>query len=204
MLLQGSSAELDLPADSVDFIVTDPPYFDSVQYGDLAAYFHVWLRQLLPDDANWDYDLANAAVDQHANGNGQYSSVLSAIFAECRRVLKPDGRLIFTYHHRNPKGWAALTTALQYAGFILVNRYVVHSESPTSIHIANQQSLQHDVILVLRPKQAERRHDWQLPAIIDAHDSRVFCEGCGVALGAMLESNLSIHQIQLQWQQLLA
>jgi adenine-specific DNA methylase len=40
-----------LADNSVDFIVTDPPYFDSVQYSDLAAFFRVWLRQLLPDAA---------------------------------------------------------------------------------------------------------------------------------------------------------
>jgi hypothetical protein len=51
LLLQGSSTALDLPDGSVDFIVTDPPYFDSVQYSDLAAFFRVWLRHLLPDAA---------------------------------------------------------------------------------------------------------------------------------------------------------
>ena len=44
--------------------------------------------------------------------------LISQIFAECYRVLrKPDGRLIFTFHHWNPKAWAALTIGLQQAGF---------------------------------------------------------------------------------------
>ena len=64
MLLHGSSTNLNLPDDSVDHIVTDPPYFDSVQYGDLAAYFHVWLRQMAASEVNWDYLLQDAAVDQ--------------------------------------------------------------------------------------------------------------------------------------------
>ncbi|HFC11379.1 MAG TPA: hypothetical protein ENJ56_00945 [Anaerolineae bacterium] len=76
MLLQGSSANLQLPDNCVDHIVTDPPYFDSVQYGDLAAFFRVWLKRFLPTEANWAYELADAAVDQHANGNGQYVAVL--------------------------------------------------------------------------------------------------------------------------------
>ncbi|MEZ4516316.1 MAG: hypothetical protein R3C44_05565 [Chloroflexota bacterium] len=33
--------------------------------------------------------------------------------SEVRRTLRPDdGRLIFTFHHRQPEAWAALTTAL--------------------------------------------------------------------------------------------
>jgi adenine-specific DNA methylase len=46
LLIQGSSERLPLNKDSVDYIVTDPPYFDSVQYGDLARFFHVWLNQM--------------------------------------------------------------------------------------------------------------------------------------------------------------
>ena len=82
MLLHGSSTHLNLPDDSVDHIVTDPPYFDSVQYGDLAAYFHVWLRQMAASEVNWDYLLRDAAVDQQANGDGQYERVLADIFHE--------------------------------------------------------------------------------------------------------------------------
>ena len=44
MLIQGSSASLELASDSVDHIVTDPPYFDNVQYSDLSAFFRVWLK----------------------------------------------------------------------------------------------------------------------------------------------------------------
>ncbi|MCA9974011.1 MAG: hypothetical protein KC425_27555, partial [Anaerolineales bacterium] len=114
LLMQGSSTALDLPDGSVDAIVTDPPYFDSVQYSDLAAFFRVWLRQLLPDAADWGYDVADSAVDPHKNDReSRYAVLLAEIFAECRRVLRPDGgRFIFTFHHWNPKGWAALTLAL--------------------------------------------------------------------------------------------
>src|SRR5437667_101813 len=102
MLVQGSAAALPLPTGSVDHVVTDPPYFDSVQYGDLARFFHAWLRQLLPGAARWDYDLDDAAVDPQGSGADQYARVLGEILAECRRVLKPSGRLIFTFHHRPP------------------------------------------------------------------------------------------------------
>lgn len=202
LLLQGSSADLPLPDDSVDFIVTDPPYFDSVQYGDLAAFFRVWLRQLLPEDVSWHYDLDTAAVDQHQNGNGQYSAVLSTIFSECQRVLRPNGRLIFTFHHWNPQAWNALTIALQQSGFQLVNRYVVHAESPTSIHTANQNALLHDVILVLKSAENGGRN-WKLPTSVNRSDSRTFCKTCGTALGALLQSKQSPQQIATYWHTLL-
>jgi len=101
-LIQRSSVHLDLEPGSVDHIVTDPPYLDNVQYGDLSAFFRLRLRRLLPGEATWDYDLSESAVEQPGDGSTQYERVLGAILAECRRVLKPTGRLVFTFHHWSP------------------------------------------------------------------------------------------------------
>ncbi|MBC7248886.1 MAG: hypothetical protein H5T62_01250 [Anaerolineae bacterium] len=206
LLIQGSSASLNLDDNSVDYVVTDPPYFDSVQYSDLAAFFRVWLRRLVPVGVQWDYELAESAVDPHTNGEGQYAEVLSAIFAECHRVLRKDhGRLIFTFHHWNPKAWAALTIALKEPGFVLINRYVVHSENPLSVHIANLKALTHDVILVLASKQTmvNVARDWEHPRAIDRTDSYAFCRDCGAALGWLLNSNLDNEDIGKFWAELL-
>lgn len=201
LVRQGSAVALDLPDASVDYIVTDPPYFDSVQYSDLAAFFRVWLARLLPAGADWTYDLAGSAVDPHLNGDGQYTPVLSGIFAECRRVLRPaGGRLIFTFHHWNPKGWAALTLALRRAGFVLLNRYVVHSENPVSVHIANLRSLTHDAILVLAPAGHVPPPDWTRPGRVDQSDSRQFCADCAALLGWLLNSDLAEAAVEATWQ----
>ena len=125
------------------------------------------------------------------------------------RVLKKEtGRLIFTYHHWNPKGWAALTKALQRAGFVLLNRYVVHAENPASVHILDLKALKHDAILVLAPREAGvARHSdgagWARPAQVDATDSRQFCEDCATALGWMLDAQLSGAEIDDVWGSLL-
>jgi putative DNA methylase len=203
LLLQGSSVSLNVPSDSVDYVVTDPPYFDSVQYSDLAAFFRVWLRQLLPGAVDWEYSLDEAAVDQQSNGSAQYERVLGGIFAECHRVLKKEhGRLIFTFHHWKPEGWAALTKALKQAGFILVNRYVVHAENPLSVHIANQNVLLHDVILVLAAKESNLQPTWQIPAKINADDGKTFCYECGTAVGWLLAQNVSDSEIESWWKKL--
>ncbi|MFQ5421527.1 MAG: hypothetical protein ACE5EY_14325, partial [Anaerolineae bacterium] len=38
----GNSAKTDIPAKSVDVIITDPPFFDNVHYAELADFFYVW------------------------------------------------------------------------------------------------------------------------------------------------------------------
>lgn len=200
-LQQGSAVRLPLPDQSVDFVVTDPPYFDSVQYGDLAAFFRVWLSQLYPAGGQWHYNLDETAVNPYADNNGQYVEVLSGIFAECRRVLRVgSGRIIFTFHHWNPKGWAALTIALQRAGLRLVNRYVVRSENPVSVHIAGLQSLTHDAILVLA---AETGGDWLRPGQINLSDSATFCRDCATLLGWLLGQSRPEGEIYGIWREAL-
>ncbi len=204
LLQQGSSTSLRLPENSVDFVVTDPPYFDSVQYSDLAAFFRVWLRQFLPDDADWAYALGGSAVEANTNGNGtDYTAVLSGIFQECKRVLTENGRFIFTFHHWNPKGWTALTIALKRAGFTLVNRYVVHAENLASRHIVGQNALVHDVILVCAPVAEKTGNDWEEVTAVTLNDSAQFCYDCGNILGWLLHSRASEAEIEANWHKLL-
>lgn len=217
-LHQGSSAELPLPDNSVDYIVTDPPYFDSVQYSDLATFFRVWLEKMLPDGSQpgirWSYDLNGSAVAVHRD-NGQYHKdrpydhVIGQIFKECHRVLRREngrrsGRLIFTYHHWNPQSWAAITAALKRAGFILVNRYVVHSENPISVHIAGFRALTDDTILVLAPKEAGIEVAWQRPPQINTTQSAAFCHDCGTLLGWLLAADITEDEIYKLWQEMLS
>ncbi len=97
------------------------------------------------------------AVNQHSGNNSQYEAVLIEIFTECHRIIKNDnGRLIFTFHHWNPKGWAELTVALKKARFFLINRHVIHSENQSSVHFSNQNASVHHVISVFGKKSKER------------------------------------------------
>jgi adenine-specific DNA methylase len=141
---------------------------------------------MLPDGADWDYDAAESAVDPERRGQvSRYTELLSGIFQECRRVLKPEGRLVFTFHHWKPEAWASLTTALHNGGFALVNRYVVHAEHPISVHISNMRALTHDAILVCAPRERVSSV-WTLPDRLTGRESRAFCQGCADTLGWLL------------------
>lgn len=205
LLIHGDSRQLPIEDKSIDFIVTDPPYYDSVQYSNLAAFFRVWLSRLLPDEIDWIYDETQSAVATKNNGlDTQYVTVLSGIFKECGRVLKLDsGRMIFTFHHWDGNAWAELTVALKSAGFRLVNTYVLFSENPISIHIQNLNAIKHDSILVLARDGQFVARTWPALERIDTRDSETFCRQCAFALGWLLQSDYQPDEVRKTWKHLI-
>ena len=43
LVTMADARQLDLPGDSIDYIFTDPPYADAVQYGELNFVWESWL-----------------------------------------------------------------------------------------------------------------------------------------------------------------
>lgn len=214
LIVQGSASNLDLKDGIVDFIVTDPPYYDSVHYADLSAFFRTWLRQLVSNrmvpDLLWDYDNQAGAEDIPGSAtpgetkSDHYLRIMSQIFCECNRVLRPDkGRLVFSFHHWDPAAWSSLAVALKHAGFVLLEAHVVHSESPISVHIANLRALTDDAILILAPATSKNGRVWLAPTQIRMQASADFCHDCATLLGYSLQSDLSVEDIYRMWEQML-
>lgn len=205
LLLQADSGRADLPPDIADHVVTDPPYYDSVQYSDLSSFFRVWLQVLLPEEADWNYDYSSSAVcNTHTGVQTTYRDVLTEIWGTCSHALKKNGRLIFTFHHWRAEAWAELTISLRRAGFRLVNRYVVASENPTSVHIRDLRAIKHDTILVLaREAEDSPGTQWHRPHSMNFNDSHAFCRDCGSVLGWLLQTEREEPQIYSEWERFL-
>ncbi|MEL6671683.1 MAG: DUF1156 domain-containing protein [Bacteroidota bacterium] len=123
----GSATHLPLPDQSQDIVMTDPPYFDSVDYGALSAFFQPWIEVLLQKTGKPEADLSLQQGQELIVklGRGKKSQVGSGVFyqrmmtqalAEMKRVLKPTGRGTLIYAHKTLEGWAALADAFKAAG----------------------------------------------------------------------------------------
>ena len=83
-----------------------------------------------------------------------YQERMAAIFAECRRVLKPDGILTLMFTHKATGAWDALTAGLIEAGFAITASWPVNTEAGGSLHIRNKAAANSTVFLVCRPRAA--------------------------------------------------
>lgn len=155
-----SSHDTRLPDSSLDLVVTDPPFFDNVHYSELADFFYAWAT-LYPHGFLKDGESTrNDREVQDANAEA-FASKLKAVFAECHRVLKDSGLLVFTYHHSRVEGWAALIEAVLGSGFVVVNAHPVKAEMSVATPKSQAKApIQLDVILVC----VKRNQDSRQPA----------------------------------------
>jgi adenine-specific DNA methylase len=139
----------------VDFVVTDPPYFDNVMYSELADFFYVWLRLVLKDRYPWFVPehsrREEELVQNEKEGKGleYFSDTLASIWKEARRVLKDDGVLAITFHHNSPTAWAAMAESLMESGFTVTAAPFVRSEGKSGFH-SSKGNIRYDAILVCR------------------------------------------------------
>jgi putative DNA methylase len=166
LLLCQSSEELPLPSGSVDTVITDPPYFDNVQYGELSDFFYVWLRLFLKDRYTFFTSEQTPKVaeivknEKAGKGEDFFLAGLSSVLSEARRILKDEGLLVFTFHHREHEAWSSVMGAVLDAGFYVSAIYPIHAEQPTSIHIRDQSAIEYDSIVVCRKRMGNGRISW--------------------------------------------
>jgi len=107
----------------VDAIITDPPFGGNVQYGELSDFYLVWLKEFLglknlSDKSMEAIETRNKGFKE-AKDREFYEEMLYLIFKECRRVIKPDGWMVLTFHNRDTGVWMSLHRAALRAGFRL-------------------------------------------------------------------------------------
>ena len=154
---------------SVDAVVMDPPYYDNVMYAELSDFFYVWLKRtagrVFPELFRRHLtDKDNEAVANPARFAGEkgakalagieYGDRMARIFAECRRVLKPDGVMTLMFTHKATGAWDALAGGLMEAGFTVTASWPVATESPGSLHIKDKAAANSTIFLVCRPRPA--------------------------------------------------
>ncbi len=165
-LLTQSSHDLpQIPSGSIDVVITDPPFGGNVQYAELSDFYLVWIKEFLKIE-DYDNKTFEAIETRHLGFDGakdrdHYEDMLYKVFKECRRVIKPDGWMVLTFHNRDIGVWMAMNRAAIRAGFRLPpleespNRGMVYQPPiqnyTQTIHQKRTGSMLGDFILSFKP-----------------------------------------------------
>jgi putative DNA methylase len=148
-IVQGSSERILLRDRSASLILTDPPYYDCVRYGELASLFLSWMPLFGIAAKAGRFDLQREAVPSRfgRQDGATYEEKLCYIFAECSRVIAEDGRLILTYHSGELRAWSALGNALATNGFRIMAIAVAQTENGFDHSKRGKRSFLNDLLI---------------------------------------------------------
>jgi putative DNA methylase len=166
---QGNAADMgQLPDKTVAHLCIDPPYYDNVMYAELSNFFYVWEKRTLGRIVPGYFEGELADTDNEAIANparfaamgtrkqdladADYEAKMTAIFAECDRVLRDDGVLTVMFTHKRAEAWNTLGMGLLQAGFTIETSWPVNTESENSSHQAKKNAAASTIMLVCRKK----------------------------------------------------
>jgi hypothetical protein len=103
----------EIPANSIDYIFTDPPYGDKVQFWEMNQVWENWLIY----DVGWEEEEIIVCKARGISEEIWYTKMAEA-FREAYRILKPGRWMTLTYHDISTGTWHLVQDAASDAGFI--------------------------------------------------------------------------------------
>lgn len=202
VVIRGMAQQLPLEDESIDAIVTDPPYYDNISYADLSDFFYVWHKRALGPLMSALYATRNTpkkpeavvAPERHGGGSDGkaaastfYEKQMNAAFAEAHRVLVPGGPMVVVYAHKTTLGWSTLVDSLRDAGFQVTEAWPLSTEMPDRAGQMNTASLASSIFLVARKREDTRVGDYaidvrpEMASIVEARVRALMAVGIGGA-----------------------
>ncbi|MFD1643427.1 DUF1156 domain-containing protein [Halohasta litorea] len=181
---QRDAADLSFESDSIQAIVIDPPYYDSIIYSEMSDMSYVWLKEYLqdiyPDVFSGDLTdksqeaVANVAEYEEVASDSKSKSELAAedyenkmaeIFQELYRVLEPGGVMTVMFTHKESSAWDTLTKSLIRSGFTITSTHPITSEMPQRTDTRGGGSADSTLLLTGRKPHESKTESEKLPTL---------------------------------------
>ena len=150
-------------------IVTDPPYYDNIQYAELSDFFYVWLRPLLRDiypelfaGMMTPRDEEVVAAPRFENPAQHFEKLLGKALVRMRQNCsdKFPSSIFYAYKQqedgqngKTSTGWETMLMAVINAGFQVVATWPLRTERTTGLK-GDKNALTSSIVLVCRPRSA--------------------------------------------------
>lgn len=140
-----------IPADSIDYIFTDPPFGDNINYSELNSILESWLKVSTNNNSE-------AIINSYQNKSlSEYQNLMTRSFGEYYRVLKPNRWITVEFSNSKNAVWIAIQEALTIAGFIVADIRVLDKVKGTTKQLSYTSSVKKDLIISAY-KPAEKKN----------------------------------------------
>ena len=163
-----ANASTTIYADTGPVIVTDPPYYDNIDYADLSDYFYVWLRPLLRDAYPELFagiltpknDEMTAIASRFDAPRDRFETLLNRALQLIKDRCSPEfpSSIFYAYKQQEEErygktstGWDTMLTALVSSGFRIIGTWPMRTERPTGVKKGHN-VLASSIVLVCRPR----------------------------------------------------
>ncbi len=144
----GDCAHLALPASSVDYVFTDPPFGENIYYADLNFLVEAWHRNVTNAE---NEAIVDRAKKKRLDG---YQALMRACFDEYARVLKPGRWMTVVFSNSKNAVWRAIQEALGTAGFVVADVRTLDKQQGSYRQVTSTAVKQDLVISAYKPSAA--------------------------------------------------
>jgi len=146
---QSAASEPNVPASSVDYVFTDPPFGDNLMYSELNYLWESWLRVFTNNESE--------AIINKTQGKAldEYRELMTRCFAEMHRILKPGRWITVVFHNSNASVWNAIQEALAKAGFLVAQVTVMDKQQGSFKQVTSPGAVKNDLIINAYKPRAE-------------------------------------------------
>ncbi len=104
-----------IPENSIDYVITDPPYGGLIQYFSLSSIWAIWLKH---NNKQFEIPYEDEITIEYQKDFERYHNLLTKALREIYKVLKPGHYLTLTFHNREINVWNSVIKAGAYSGFV--------------------------------------------------------------------------------------
>ena len=145
-------------------VVTDPPYYNAIDYAGLSDFFYVWLKRSVGFLNSSDLGLPLTPKNQQAimasekddpKERLRYVSMMSKAFQSMEYSLEQDGLVGVVFAHTHPDAWAILIEGLLGAGLVPNSSWPIDTELQNKVSGIGQARLSTSVWMACRKQEEE-------------------------------------------------
>lgn len=136
---------------SIDMVFTDPPFGDFIPYAEVNQINELWLERVTDRD---DEIIISESQDKTLD---DYKNMLTDVFSEIHRVMKPEASAIVVFHAAKAEVWQAFENVIISSRLEVQQTSILDKEQASFKQVVSTDSVQGDPLLLLKKSSNDER-----------------------------------------------